>query len=171
MAFHFVGRHNEIGQPQGISMIQKTLTIEVVCLCCCLTIMPDILAVSNESHMPLPMRFGTTLYVGGSGPGNYSKIQDAINASIDGDTVFIYVKEPCYNENIIINTSITLVGENHSVSVEAKNNSLPTIRIVHDSVKIDGIGVPYIWNGGHSFYSNYGFSVENVSLITIEGFE
>ena len=32
---------------------------------------------------------GNWLYVGGSGPGNYTRIQDAINASSDGDTVFV----------------------------------------------------------------------------------
>ncbi|MCK4416367.1 MAG: hypothetical protein KAU84_04365, partial [Thermoplasmatales archaeon] len=33
---------------------------------------------------------GNILYVGGSGPGNYTKIQDAINAAWYGDTVFVY---------------------------------------------------------------------------------
>ncbi len=33
---------------------------------------------------------GKTLYVGGSGPGNYTKIQDAIDNASDGDTVFVY---------------------------------------------------------------------------------
>ena len=33
---------------------------------------------------------GNTLYVGGSGPGNYSSIQGAIDDTVDGDTVFVY---------------------------------------------------------------------------------
>ncbi|MBP1662308.1 MAG: hypothetical protein H6P94_557, partial [Thermoplasmatales archaeon] len=32
---------------------------------------------------------GTWLYVGGSGPGNYTKIQDAIDNASDGDTIFV----------------------------------------------------------------------------------
>ena len=32
---------------------------------------------------------GNTLYVGGSGPGNYSSIQDAIDNASDGDTVYV----------------------------------------------------------------------------------
>ena len=33
---------------------------------------------------------GNVLYVGGSGPGNYTKIQDAVDDASDGDTVFVY---------------------------------------------------------------------------------
>ena len=44
---------------------------------------------------------GDTLYVGGSGPGNYTRIQDAIDNATDDDTVFVY--SGCYTENININ--------------------------------------------------------------------
>jgi hypothetical protein len=33
---------------------------------------------------------GKWLYVGGSGPGNYTTIQGAINAAKSSDTVFVY---------------------------------------------------------------------------------
>ena len=33
---------------------------------------------------------GNTLYVGGNGSGNYTKIQDAIDNASDGDTVFVF---------------------------------------------------------------------------------
>lgn len=52
---------------------------------------------------------GKTLYVGGYLPGNYSKIQDAINYSSDGDTIFVY--NGVYFENLIVNKSINLIGE------------------------------------------------------------
>jgi parallel beta-helix repeat protein len=51
------------------------------------------------------------LYVGG-GPGNYSKIQWAIDNASDGDTVFVY--NGTYNENIEINKTINLTGENRN---------------------------------------------------------
>jgi parallel beta-helix repeat protein len=51
------------------------------------------------------------LYVGGSGLGNYTKIQDAINASSDGDTVFVYDDSSPYFENVCINKSISVIGE------------------------------------------------------------
>ncbi len=58
---------------------------------------------------------GKTLYVGGSGEGNYTKIQDAINDSSDGDTVFVY--SGTYYEELLINTSITLQGENANSTI------------------------------------------------------
>jgi len=55
------------------------------------------------------------LYVGGIGPNNYTSIQDAINDSFDGYTVFVY--SGTYIENIIINKSIALIGEDNRVTV------------------------------------------------------
>jgi parallel beta-helix repeat protein len=57
----------------------------------------------------------TTLYVGGAGPGNYSKIQDAINASSDGDTVFVY--SGIYYENVIVDKTINLIGEDRLTTI------------------------------------------------------
>jgi nitrous oxidase accessory protein len=58
---------------------------------------------------------GKTLYVGGSGPGNYSKIQDAIDNSSDGDTVFVYNGTYIgYNGNIFIYKAINLIGEDRN---------------------------------------------------------
>jgi hypothetical protein len=39
---------------------------------------------------PVCMNNAQTLYVGGSGPGNFTKIQDAVDNASDGDTVFVY---------------------------------------------------------------------------------
>jgi parallel beta-helix repeat protein len=56
------------------------------------------------------------LYVGGSGPGNYTRIQDAVNASSDGDTVFVY--HGMYQEcNIWVDKGITLLGENKTTTL------------------------------------------------------
>ena len=51
---------------------------------------------------------GNTLYVGGSGPGNYTSIQDAIDNTSDGDTVYVYDESSPYYELLIINKSIKL---------------------------------------------------------------
>ena len=37
-----------------------------------------------------PISSGNTLYVGGTGEGNYTKIQDAIDNASDGDTVYVF---------------------------------------------------------------------------------
>ena len=54
----------------------------------------------------------TTWYVddvaGGTPAENFTSIQDAINASSDGDTVFVY--NGTYYENILINKTINLMA-------------------------------------------------------------
>ena len=51
------------------------------------------------------------LYVGGSGPGNYSKIQDAVDNASDGDTVFVFDDSSPYYDNIVVDKSINLIGD------------------------------------------------------------
>ena len=58
---------------------------------------------------------GKMLYVGGEDIKNYSSIQTAIDASSNGDTIFVH--NGTYYERIKINKSITLIGEN-------KNNTI-----------------------------------------------
>jgi len=56
--------------------------------------------------------------VGGTGPHNYSKIQDAINDSENGDTVFVYNDSSPYYENVYINEKvINLVGEDVNTTI------------------------------------------------------
>ena len=43
-----------------------------------------------EEKYSIITTFDTTFYVGGNGPNNYTKIQEAINDSLDGDTIYVY---------------------------------------------------------------------------------
>jgi len=58
---------------------------------------------------------GNTFYVGGSGPNNYTTIQSAIDAASDGDTVFVY--GGTYVENVKVNKTINLIGEDKELTV------------------------------------------------------
>jgi len=60
---------------------------------------------------------GNTLYVGGSGPGNYSTIQEAIDDANPGDTVFVYDDSSPYYENVVIEKTINLVGEDKDTTI------------------------------------------------------
>jgi len=77
-----------------------------------------------SAELEITITSDNILYVGGSGPGNYTKIQDAIDDASDGDTVFVY--NGTYYEFVLINKQITLRGED-------KNNTI-----------IEGSGTPYI---------------------------
>lgn len=55
------------------------------------------------------------LYVGGNGPNNYTSIQDAINDASDGDIIFVY--SGIYNESIILDKAINLIGEHREKTI------------------------------------------------------
>lgn len=68
---------------------------------------------------------GTTLYVGGSGPGNYTKIQHAINAASEGDTIFVY--NGTYHENLEIvgKNKLNIIGENKNSTIVDGDGNYP----------------------------------------------
>ena len=65
---------------------------------------------------------GTTLYVGGTAPGNYSKIQYAINNASKNDTIYVY--NGIYYENIVINVeNLSLIGESReNTTIDGSEN-------------------------------------------------
>jgi len=91
---------------------------------------------------PLPTSSGKWLYVGGSGPGNYTRIQDAINDSQDGDTVFVF--PGTYNETIEIRTAICLMGGdiNTTIIQDVSNyTTWYTVTVDHQNVTITGFTI------------------------------
>ena len=75
-----------------------------------------------------------TFYVGGNGEGNYSSIQEAINASSEEDLIFVFTG--IYNENIKINKSISLIGENKETTIINGKNYFNAITINASGVNI-----------------------------------
>jgi len=81
---------------------------------------------------------GNILYVGGSGEGNYSKIQDAVDNASSGDTIFVFDDSSPYHENIIINKSIFLIGEDKNLVVIDGDFKDMVITITTDDVFVSG---------------------------------
>ena len=82
---------------------------------------------------------GQTLYVGGSGPGNYSTIKSAIDNASNGDTVFVY--HGIYFEHIYLNESISLVGENkHETFLDGQQNGTGIV-LSANTVTISGFTI------------------------------
>jgi len=112
---------------------------------------------------------GHWLYVGGSGPGNYSRIQEAINASSEGDTVFVY--SGTYKENIVINHPISLIGENkhttiidgmaHDEVVYIKNN-VNGVKIQQFTIHNCSKAGPYYADIHIEYYSNNTIISDNI---------
>jgi parallel beta-helix repeat protein len=86
-----------------------------------------------------PTSRGNWLYVGGSGPGNYSRIQDAIDNSTIGDIVFVY--SGTYYENITIQHPISLIGENKDITIIVGNETERVVNVTADYVNITGFTI------------------------------
>ncbi|MEW6069959.1 MAG: right-handed parallel beta-helix repeat-containing protein, partial [Candidatus Thermoplasmatota archaeon] len=80
------------------------------------------------------------LYVGGSGPNNYTKIQDAINASQPGDRIYVY--SGIYYERIVIDKTISLIGESRENTVIINwDERANIVSIVADGVHMNNFSI------------------------------
>jgi hypothetical protein len=98
-------------------MKEKTLHMKWVAIGITLLSIGTCIIPANAQNTKTQSSKGNWLYVGGSGPGNYTRIQDAFDASQDGDLVFVYNDSSPYYENLSINHSIILMGEDQSSTV------------------------------------------------------
>lgn len=111
---------------------KKTWVVGIILLFVGAAIIPS--SGQKIDEVSLPMSRGNTRYVGGSGPGNYTKIQDAVNASSDGDTVFVYTG--LYNENVYVNKSINLLGENKETTIIDGNGGKYAVFLTKNSTSV-----------------------------------
>jgi parallel beta-helix repeat protein len=74
----------------------------------------------------------TILYVGGSGPGNYTKIQTAINNANNNDIIRVYTGT--YYENVIVTKTLKIIGN-------GTDNTIIDGGLIGDTVKITANGV------------------------------
>jgi parallel beta-helix repeat protein len=133
---------------------------------CMLMISAVVLPVSGTliiDSASKPLLYRGTLYVGGSGPGNYSSIQSAINDAVSGDTVFVYDDSSPYLENVTVDKSIQLIGEEKNTTIIDCEGNGSVIFISNDQVTVSGFTLQ---NSGHDFY-NRGVEIRtNYNLIT-----
>jgi len=116
--------------------------------------------------------FGKTIYVDDDnteGPWDgtqehpYQHIQDAIDTAIDGDTVYVY--GGTYFENVIVDKSIELTGEDKNTTVIDGSGENDTVLVTADGVTIRSFTLRN--NGGHWAF-DAGVDVHG-SETTIEG--
>ncbi len=95
-----------------------------------------------------PVKGGIIRYVNETGTGGaYTKIQDAINASDDGDTVFVY--NGTYYENVLVNKTINLTGEDRDTTIIDGSGSGDVVTITVDWVNVSFITIT---NGSTGIY-------------------
>ena len=120
--------------------MRKLLVFSIILLFFGMSIFPSI-GIQIENKSIIISNKGNTLYVGGNASGNYSKIQDAIDNASDGDTVFVYDDSSPYYENIMIDKSINLIGENRENTIIDANNKKSSIKIYSNKVTLSGFTV------------------------------
>jgi parallel beta-helix repeat protein len=140
---------------------------EIIGIFICMLFVGGVLPVSGNvtvDNNSISLLNGTTLYVGGDGPGNYTKIQDAINDASDGDTVYVFsglYKE----ETIIIQKSLHLIGEDKNTTIlEEKNPKSTVIAIYSENVRVEGFTIKNIERAGIYTFANNATIVGNIFL-------
>lgn len=106
----------------------------------------------NLEHLTISINLGNTLYVGGDGPGNYTKIQDAIDDANIGDTVFVY--NGSYIEILNVNKTINLIGEDRDNTIIDANQEIDAIYIYVSDIKISGFKIQNAFRAGINLASN-----------------
>ncbi|ATU08839.1 NosD domain-containing protein [Methanohalophilus portucalensis] len=77
-----------------------------------------------------------------NGSGNYTTIQDAINAANNTDTIIVY--SGTYNENVDVNKSVIIIshsGNPANTKVQAASSADHTFNVTRDNVTISGFEI------------------------------
>ena len=95
-----------------------------------------------------------------SGGADFTKIQEAINAANPGDTIF--VEAGTYNEHIVVDKSISLIGESPADTIIDANWTGTTVAITANNVSISGFTIQHgHLYGVHLIYSSGNIIVNN----------
>ena len=126
--------------------IKTGIILAIIIILICIYTIPNISGSIIRMNPIYETINGNILYVGGTGPGNYTKIQDAIDNSTEGDTVFVF--SGTYYESILIWKSISLVGENKENTIlfpgAVEQNDNSTIFISADNSSIKGFTIVFV---------------------------
>jgi len=124
-----------------------------------LIIVPEIEVVEAEP---------TTIVV----PDDYATIQEAVNGAGEGDVVF--VRSGTYHENVFINKSLSLIGEDKSETLIVGDSELneTAVFVCHDSVAIRDFTVeissgPELTGGGARLFNVRHCDVSNCDFVII----
>jgi len=82
---------------------------------------------------------GATIVVAKDGGGDYSRIQDAIDNATEGDTIRVW--EGTYEENVVVNKTVSLVGNGSKLSIVDGRGAGYVITVLADSVYIQGFKI------------------------------
>ena len=94
-------------------------------------------------------------------PDDYPTIQGAINAANSGDTIF--VKAGTYHENVVVNKTVSLIGENRSNTIIDGMHKGDVVHISADNVVVSRFTIINSKNqGGYAGINSY--NIKNCSI-------
>ncbi len=96
-------------------------------------------------------------------PNNYATIQEAINNANDGDTIL--VKAGTYAEHVVINKTISLVGEDENTTIIDGNYTGTILTISCSSVNVTGFTMR---NHGEEWFDS-GVTIQNSMNCNVSG--
>ncbi len=100
-----------------------------------------------------------TWTVDDDGPADFARIQDAISAASSGDTIF--VKAGIYCENVVVNKTLSLIGENREATIIDGNGSGDAVTVLSNGTSLSNFTL-------HApSFMNHALRLENVSSTTI----
>ena len=133
--------------------MRKTISV-VVCLTLVLTTVGFSTAVNVND----------TIYVDDDGGADYTTIQEAIDTASNGDTIFVY--PGTYYGSIRINKTLTLTGEEKTLTIIDGGGTGDVIKITADGVRVSGFTIKNSGNnyrdGGVEICSNNNIISNNV---------
>jgi parallel beta-helix repeat protein len=145
--------------------MKKILIYVLICMLVSASIGMSVAGNVLPEQVSYPLINGNILYVGGSGPNNYTRIQDAVDNAIDGDTVFVYDDSAPYYETVSINKSIHLIGESKKTTVIDGRNRVVAVALTADEITLTGFTVQNAtlsMSNGMYVRSNDNFIIDNI---------
>ncbi|UCH88059.1 MAG: right-handed parallel beta-helix repeat-containing protein [Thermoplasmata archaeon] len=96
--------------------------------------------ILNDS-MPNHSARAESIIVDLSGNGNFTRIQDAINYAWPGDTIYVWAG--MYNENIVVNKPLTIIGNGTSITIINGSYQGNVVYVTADWVNLTGFTATY----------------------------
>ena len=147
-------------------LLNKCLAFGIILLFIGTCIIPTF--AQNTEKSSVPASRGSWLYVGGSGPGNYSRINDALDNASNGDTIFVYDDSAPYHEVVSIDKSVTVQGENRETTVIESNASTSPINLYADGIVFMNFTIIAYESGIRLYYTN-DTTVSSCNILTRYG--
>jgi parallel beta-helix repeat protein len=142
--------------------LKKGLTYGIIVFFLSTTTIPILsgLPLENIHSNMSPSLTGTWLYVGGSGLGNFSRIQDAVDNALDGDTVYVYDDLSPYYEHVVVNISVNLIGEDVNTTIIDGNGEGTVVLIAGHATSITMYGFTVQHSGNGTTTDDAGIKVK-----------